>query len=267
MQSTIFSVITGSILLFLVGSYKVNINAEPMFKEEKEIAKHLSPEWEKIGFMGAEYLKEQLDGVGNKELIVPFKEKDIEKAVFLLIISYDDNNSISYKLKGDGEFIERLDIVDINKDNKNELLFGTKIGAELFRLNVFSFSKGNISREFSYPYSKFEILNGDAEKNAAMAFWVKDSNNCYKVSVVRWNGSELVEALDLRKKYFPKVAQYYGELTIKEKDNAYAWYYLADAQIKSGYKKEALKAIARGVSLNKDYPTKQEFEELKKKLN
>jgi bla regulator protein BlaR1 len=235
-----------------------------MLEEEKQILKHLPIEAEKIRFSGMDYILEELDGTGNKEIIVPYKEKDIENAVFLLVINYDDNKSSCYKLKGDGDAVERLEFVDINNDNKKEILLGTQIGTELFRLNVFSYKDGSIDKEFSYSYSKLELLNNkNKEKRTAIALWTKNNGNCYKVAVVRWNGSELVEALDLRKEYFIKVIDYYKELTIKEKDNPLAWYYLADAQIKGGYKKDALTSIAKGVALNKDYPTKQEFEALK----
>jgi bla regulator protein BlaR1 len=266
-----------SLLLYIAFIYVFSTNIvnkssfnvlTPLLEEERQIAKHLPAEAEKLFYQGVEYLVEQLDGTGNKEIIVPYKMKDIENAIFLLVIQYDDKNSISYKLKGDGESIQRLEIIDINKDSKKEILVGTQMGKELFRLNTFSFNKNGPNKEFSYPYNRLEILDtDDSTKDCAFAFWIEDDNNCYKVNVVRWNGSELVEASDLRRKYFSKVVAYHKELTLKEKDNAFAWYYLADAQIKAGQKKEALVSIAKGVALNKDTPTKQEFEMLKRKCN
>lgn len=239
---------------------------DPLQGEEKLIAKHLPTDAEKLLYKGREYQLEQLDGTGNKEIIVPYKLKNIENAVFLLVIQYDDNNSKSFKLKGDGESLDRLEFVDINRDSKKEVLLGTKMGKEIFRLTTFAYSDNKINKEFSYPYSRLEVLlNENSDKGTALAFWIRDENNCYKVNVVRWNGIELVEAKDLMKAYFSKVVDYHRNLTLKEKDNAFAWYYLADAQIKAGQKKDALESIARGVALNKDLPTKQDFEALKRK--
>lgn len=91
--------------------------------------------------------------------------------------------------------------------------------------------------------------------------------NCFKIELVRWNGKELVEAKDISKKYYLKVVEYYKNLCSLQKDNAWAWYYLAEAQIKTGNKKDLAISIANGVALNKDTPTKQQFEELKSKIN
>jgi len=100
-----------------------------------------------------------------------------------------------------------------------------------------------------------------------MAFWKRMQQNCFKIELVRWNGKELVEAKDISKKYYLKVVEYYKNLCSLQKDNAWAWYYLAEAQIKTGNKKDAAISIANGVALNKDTPTKQQFEELKSKIN
>ena len=37
------------------------------------------------------------------------------------------------------------------------------------------------------------------------------------------------------------------------------WYYVADAQIKAGDKKAALKSIEKGSNLNRGYPSKEDF--------
>lgn len=268
MRHTVLTLVMLRMISLIIGYDNCDFRVTPVLEEEKQISKHLPAEAEVISFTGTEYMKEDLDGDGNKEIVVVYKVKNIEKAVFLLVIAYDNNNSVGYRLKGDGDTVERLEFMDINNCGKKEILFGTNIGGDLFRINVFSYKDSKIGKEFSYTYSKLEFIKTESkDKSTALAFWTRTNDNCYKVSVVRWNGSELVEALDLRKKYFSKVIDYYKELTLKEKDNSFAWYYLADAQIKGGNKKDAMISIAKGVALNKDNPTKQEFEALKKKAN
>lgn len=234
--------------------------------EEQYINKHLPSNAEKMLLNKKSYFTEQLDGEGNKEIIVPFKEKDIDKAIFLLIINYDDKGSTAYKVKGEGTSIDRLEFHDVNGDGKKDIVLGTKTGTDLNEITVYSYGKRKIHKEFTYPYNKLEILQDSKGSSVIMAFWKRLEHNCFKVELVQWNGKELVEVKDLSKKYFIKVVEYYKNLCSLQKDNAWAWYYLAEAQIKTGNKKDALISIANGVALNRESPTKQQFEQLKSSI-
>ncbi|HCW03288.1 MAG TPA: hypothetical protein DGK91_01355 [Clostridium sp.] len=233
---------------------------------EEYINKHLPSKAEKILFNRKNYFTEDLDGKGNKEIIVPFKEKNIDKAIFLLLINYDDKASTAYRVKGEGHSIERLEFHDINGDRKKDIVLGTKTGTDLNELTVYSYGKNKIHKEFSYSYNKLDILQDTKDGSVTMAIWNRLEQNCFKIELVRWNGKELVEAKDQTKKYFTKVVEYYKNLCSLQNDNAWAWYYLAEAQIKAGNKKDAAISIANGVALNKEFPTKQQFEELKRSI-
>ncbi|NLZ48234.1 MAG: hypothetical protein GX895_05490 [Clostridiales bacterium] len=234
--------------------------------EEQYINKHLPSKAEKILFKKKNYFTEQLDGKGNKEIIVPFKEKGIDKAIFLLVINYDDTSSTAYKVKGEGSNIERLEFHDINGDGKKDIVLGTRTGMDIHELTVYSHGKNKMHKEFSYSYSKLDILEDSKDSSVVMAFWKRGEQNCFKIELVRWNGKELIEAKDLNRKYFAKVVEYYKNLCSLQRDNAWAWYYLADAQIKAGFKEDAAVSIANGVALNKESPSKQQFEQLKSSI-
>lgn len=266
----IFAITKMLLLVFLnitMNSIKDTGNTVMNSIEEQYINKHLPSKAEKIILNKKSYFTEQLDGKGNKEIVVPFKEKDIDKAIFLLVINYDDKGSTAYKLKGEGNNIERLEFHDVNGDGKKDIVLGTKAGADLHELTVYSHGKNRMHKEFTYSYSKLEIIQDPKANSVIMAFWKRMQQNCFKIELVRWNGKELVEAKDISKKYYLKVVEYYKNLCSLQKDNAWAWYYLAEAQIKTGNKKDAAISIANGVALNKDTPTKQQFEELKSKIN
>lgn len=232
----------------------------------EQISRRLPQGAEIIQFDNRNYLKSQLDGKGNKEIIIPFRDVNIKNAIFLFIIYKDENINDSCRLKGDGYDIDKLEVLDINGDGKEEILLGTKIGSDLNRLQVFSFNRNRCFKEFSYSYNKYEIINDNKSKNPAFAFWIKNNGGCYDIEVVRWTGYELIDAPDLYKRYFRKVVDFYKQLSHTQPENPYVWYSLADAQIKIGLKKEALSSIAKGVSLNKELPTKQQFDELKRKI-
>ncbi len=231
--------------------------------ELDQIRKYIPENAEIIQIAEKNFLKVQIDS-SREELIAAFKDPNIKNAVFLEIIC--GNNQV-FRLKGDGTDISSVEAVDVVGNGNKEILMGTNIGNDINRLNVFSFDGSKFSKEFTYSYSKYELIseNKNSEK-AVFAFWLKNRGGFYDIDIVRWNGSELVPVSTLYKRYYPKVVDYYKQAAKTEGNNAYVWYGLADAQIKAGFKKDALISIGNGVALNQPFPTKQQFDELKRKI-
>jgi bla regulator protein blaR1 len=216
-------------------------------------------------------VSKDLDGDGKNEILGVYRYKDIKNALFLLVLKNVDNRWEKVgTVKGDGYALDVLSFADIDGDGNSDIIFGVKLGSSYSKLNIYLLKERILTKAFSKTYSKLEILDcinsSSKAKKAALAMWVKDTGDAYKIQVVRWNGMELVPAKDLYRSYYSKVVQYYSEKVKEMPEAAFYWYYLADAQGKAGFKKEALKSIAKGISLNKDYPTKQQFEELKRSV-
>jgi bla regulator protein BlaR1 len=73
-----------------------------------------------------------------------------------------------------------------------------------------------------------------------------------------------VNADDQYAEYFREVVVPYDQQLVEQMPGArFAWYYLAEAQVKARMPQEALQSIEQGLSLNIDYPSTYEFEQLK----
>ncbi|TDG00939.1 DUF3298 domain-containing protein [Paenibacillus piri] len=101
---------------------------------------------------------------------------------------------------------------------------------------------------------------------AEIALWQHDTGEAYRVQVVIWRNGAFVPAPDAYAYYFPKAVRYYEQQVRQHPDYAFYWYYLADAQLKSGMQQQAAASIRKGRSLNKPYPTEAQWQELEAQL-
>jgi tetratricopeptide (TPR) repeat protein len=99
-----------------------------------------------------------------------------------------------------------------------------------------------------------------------MALWIHDTGEAYRVHVYRWKQGKLVPALDVYPYYFKKVAAYYQRKTEENPFGAFYWYYLADAQFKAGWHRQALKSIEEAFRLNPGEPWLKALNELKSQI-
>jgi hypothetical protein len=106
----------------------------------------------------------------------------------------------------------------------------------------------------------------DIDGKVDVAIWNHDTGEAYKVEILRWKDTQLVPDEDSYSYYFKRVVAYYEEKVKQVPEAAFYWYYLADAQIKAGMEKEAAKSIEVGMKISPGYPTKEEFQELIKKI-
>jgi hypothetical protein len=213
------------------------------------------------------------DGDNKEEVLALYRLEKTANALFLIIIENKDNKwKVIDTVKADGFAFDILEFSDIDGDEKKEILLGTKIGEQSRNLNAYRLLENKADKLFSIPYSRFELIEkntyGNKANNTVLALWNRDIDECFRIRIVRWNGIEFIEVKDkaVNKHYYTKLVDYYIE-KIKDKPGlAYYWFYLAQAQGKCGLKTDALRSIAQGVSLDQSYPTKQQFEELKKHI-
>lgn len=213
------------------------------------------------------------DGDNKEEILALYRVENNNNALFLMIIKNIYNNwEVIDTVKGDGFAFDVLAFSDIDGDEKKEILLGTKIGEQSRNLYAFKLKENAADKLFSIAYSKFEIIErglyGNKSNSALLALWNRDIDESFKIRIVRWTGMEFIEVKDkaVNKIYFTKIVNYYTEKIKHSPDLAHYWFYLAQCQNKCGLKTEALRSISQGVSLDQSYPSKQQFEELKKSI-
>lgn len=210
-----------------------------------------------------------LDGDGIPEIIAAYMWQG---SPFVLVLkSY---NKLWYKvadIEGVGYNINYLNFADVTGRGIKDLIIGWQVGAVWSELNIFQFRNAQFNKIVSdVIYSKIEVENMSGEKHidgkVDIALWTHDTGEAYKVEVLRWEGAKLVPEKDAYPYYFKKVVAYYEEKVEEMPEAAFYWYYLADAQIKAGMQKDAEKSIEIGMKISPSYPTKEDFQDLMKKI-
>ncbi len=175
-------------------------------------------------------------------------------------------------VKGKGYNITYFGAAPIISRCKNNLIVGWQVGGIWSDLSVYEWKDSRLIDliEKNKYYSKIDIRNNKSTKGKngtyEIALWTHDTGDAYKVKVYRWSNDKFEVALDVYPYYFRKVANYYKKL-LKEKDSTTYWYYLADAQIKVGDIKGALKSIDKALSFKYPYPSKEKLINLKEKIS
>jgi tetratricopeptide (TPR) repeat protein len=209
-----------------------------------------------------------LDKDGRDELLVPFKVKAIDNAVFLLVLK-NINNSLERigVIKGDGYEIDKICFTDIQGDGLQDILYGVRISKNFNLLNGYTLVNGKLDKIFNKTYSKFDIIEKTAtDKKSSLAVWTWDREEAFRVEIINWSGKEFIATREHNRNYYKKVVDYYEEKIKNTPYSATYWYYMAEAQAKAGLKKEALESISKGLGLNQEYPSKQQFDELKRNI-
>ena len=210
-----------------------------------------------------------LDGDGIPEIIAAYMWQG---SPFVLVLK--NYNNLWYKvadIEGVGYNINYLNFADVTGRGIKDLIIGWQVGAVWSELNIFQFRNAQFNRIVrDVIYSKIEVENTSGGKHidgkVDIALWTHDTGEAYKVEVLRWDGAKLVPEKDAYPYYFKKVVAYYREKVEEVPEAAFYWYYLADAQIKAGMQKDAEKSIEIGMKISPGYPTKEDFQELMKKI-
>jgi bla regulator protein BlaR1 len=264
------------ISVFVFNTQNANALDIDILKNDFKDVEKLLPQGSEILFKDEEnkvplIVEKDIDASKDEELFVVYRDRNMKDVLFLAVIKkVQEKLVVISTIKGEGYNLDILDFTDMDGDGNQDILFGLKISSEYGRLHSYKVLDSSVEKIFSTTYSKLDIIPqnsyGNKSRQTALALWIKDTGEAYKINIFRWSGKEFIEAKDIYKQYFRKVVAFYEDKVKEVPDAAFYWYYLANAQNKCGLKKEALKSIGKGVSLDAEYPSKQQFEELKRSI-
>lgn len=210
-----------------------------------------------------------LDGDGILELVGVYY---FQGEYYIIILKYYDNAwHVLETVKGKGYNLTYFDVAPITSKYKNNLVVGWQVGAIWSDLSVYELRdtklKDLVNGNKYFSRIQVKDIESTQEKNGTykIALWIHDTGDAYRVEIYRWLDNKFVLALDVYPYYFEKVVNYYKKL-LKEKDSTTYWYYLADAQIKTGNTKEACQSIDKALAAEFPYPSIEELMRLKKQL-
>lgn len=210
-----------------------------------------------------------IDNDQINELIGAYKYKDQN---YLVILKNVDNQWLPLiHIKGSGYGISSLMAAPITTNWVNTLIVGWQIGSEWSKLDLLQWMDGGIIQlpTSNIAYSKLEVedmpgLYGP-DGQYELAIWIHDTGEAYKVDVYRFEENQLVLAKDVYPYYFKRVESYYERL-LKSNDFSYYWYYLAEAQKKSGDFEQFMISIDKALSFSEPYPSLESLLNMRKQV-
>lgn len=210
-----------------------------------------------------------LDGDNILELVAAYYWQG---EIYIVILKYYNCTwHVLDTIKGKGYNITYFKACPITSKYKNNLIVGWQVGSIWSDLSVYELVDTKLKDLINGNkyFSKIEAADIESiqEKNGTceLALWIHDTGKAYRVEIYRWLDNRFVLALDVYSYYFEKVANYYKKV-LKENDSSTYWYYLADAQVKTGKIKEACQAIDKALSFEYPYPSTEKLMELKKQF-
>lgn len=196
-----------------------------------------------------------LNGDGENELIAGY-QLDHSAGVLVLAQGMIDSSNYGWRKiwedKGQGHDLALLYPADVTGDGIPELLVGWAIGASAGNgLSIVSFrERPTVLAQTGYHRLEVADFPGEygPDGRRELAIWTKDTGTAFAVDVWRYQEGRLVPAPDTYAAYFRTVVKYYEEQLKVQPEAPILWYYLADAQVKSGQAEEALKSIDKAAA-------------------
>ncbi|QZY56850.1 hypothetical protein [Crassaminicella profunda] len=211
-----------------------------------------------------------LDGDGIFELVGGYYWQGEN---YIIVLKYDCNTwQVADRVKGKGYDITYFGVAPIKRASINNLVVGWKVASIWSNLSVYEWKdkalKDLIDKDRYYSMIEVKDMESTLRRQDGkyeLSLWIHDTGDAYKVKIYRWSDydNNFILALDVYPYYFKKVVNYYKNL-LKEKDSTTYWYYLSDAQMKTGMIEEALRSIDRALSY--PYPYKEELIQLRKEI-
>jgi hypothetical protein len=205
-----------------------------------------------------------LSGDKIPETVASYKVENLEQGVVVL----QQKNGFWEKVweqKGPEEFTLTVDVVDLTGDGQPELLFDWITGymSAGNDLDVYGWRDGTMKKLATIGYHQLDWLPPKQGKRG-LAVWEKDIGMAFMVKTLRLEEQGWVNADEQYAEYFREVVVPYDRQLVEQMPGArFAWYYLAEAQVKAQMPREALQSIEQGLSLDVDYPETSKFEQLK----
>ncbi|WP_368490600.1 M56 family metallopeptidase [Clostridium sp. BJN0013] len=220
-------------------------------------------------------LLKDLDNDGQKEIITAYKLSgqpiSADEKINLLVLKRVGKKWFkALDESGQGFKLDLVLTADMDGDGREEVLLSRRIGGTVGEIFVYQWNNNMLSKVSgeSLYYSKLDIVDVPGKNMKDIAVWQHDTGDAYMIDILKWNGKTFVpEKVDCPNYFKQSVVPYY-EQKVKEMPGAgFYWYYLAEAQLKSGDKKGALKSAEKGLKLDTGYPPKEYFNEIEEKAS
>ncbi|MGO4530124.1 WG repeat-containing protein [Paenibacillus sp. 2TAF8] len=211
-----------------------------------------------------------LTGDGLPEIAAIYQ---LNSELYLLILKFVQGHWIKMALtKGLGYGVTLLTAAPVISTKRNNLIVGWQIGAIWSKLAVYEWTetglKDTAPDDLYYSYAEIIDMPGvhGRDGKVEIALWIHDTGEAYRVDIIRWQQGQWVPATDVYRAYYPKVVQYYEQLTQHYPDYVFYWYYLSDAQFHAGLYPAALTSVQKALSFPEAYPSRENLLELEKKI-
>lgn len=217
-----------------------------------------------------------MNGDGKEEIVATYRTVESDGTngpVGMLVLS---DAASGYKelinYKSEGYSVKFIKTAAITGKDKKDIVAAWSIGASIGSgVDVLTMQDDKVKKIASFYANKVYIEDMPDSKGIKdgideIAYWQHDTGEAYIIDVVRWNGEKLVSATDVYPGYFKTVVPYYQQKVKEMPGAAFYWYYLADAQLKAGYDKDAIVSANKGIDILKGhpdyYPENEKFKEI-----
>lgn len=198
-----------------------------------------------------------LDGDKQNEILAFFKIEDKFEKGFIILKEKNNKWEKVEEKKTECNSIARVEFTNVTSKDKKSLIVGSLISTHAGAVyKAYTFENGKFEETYLGIWNKFEILNAPSDKDNSFVFggWTNCIGNVQKAEIFKLKDKKMYYGEDFNS-YYKNFIEYYNGLIKEKPNNELAWYLLADAQLKAGMKKDALKSMgtASQIEASKKY--------------
>ncbi len=215
------------------------------------------------------FITKDIDGDSKDEIICGYK---LDGNQYLAIFRKEEEETILIDtFEGCGYDISHLYTEKMKAKSYMNIIIGWQVGAIWSTLDIIEFRNDKLNKllnEDKINFSKMQIINGEGGKaqQKAVALWIHDSGEAYRTQIYTFRNEEFEKTNRYDKEYFKKVEEYYKKLITRTRETPQYLYFLIDAQIKIGSKKEAIDNLNKAIKHSRPYPSLEELKRIKKRI-
>ena len=215
------------------------------------------------------FITKDIDGDSKEEIICGYK---VDGNQYLAVFRKEEDDIILIDtFEGCGYDISYLYIEKMKVKSYMNIIVGWQVGAIWSTLDIIEFKNNKFNKllnEDKINFSKMEIINGEGGRvsQKALALWIHESGEAYRIQIYSFRSEEFEKTNRYDKEYFVKIEEYYKKLIGRTRETPQYLYFLIDAQIKIGNKKEALANINKAIKHPKPYPSLDELKKIKRRI-
>ncbi len=198
-----------------------------------------------------------LDGDKQDEILAFFKIEDKFEKGFIILKEKNNKWQKIEEKKTECNSIARVEFTNVTSKDKKSLIVGSLISSHAGAVyKAYTFENDKFEETYLGIWNKFEILNTPSDKDNSFVFsgWTTCTGNVQKAEIFKLKDKKMYYREDFNS-YYKNFIEYYNGLIKERPNNELAWYLLADAQLKAGMAKDALKSMdtASQIEASKKY--------------